>query len=224
MIYYNYILFDPRNNEPFYVGKGKGNRYAVHFIEAIRREKSNKKLENKIRSIYKKTGLRPMILIINKTNNEQLSFMAERELILKYRMEVYDLGNITDGGEGISGLKHSEETRNKIKSKRALQIITEETRQKMRDNSFRKGKKPANAGKQLSEETKKKISDATKGRKLTEEEVQIRKINAKKYWDNNPDRKELLKTRDTSYMKTEKYKKACREARKRYLTRVKNDN
>lgn len=65
------------------------------------------------------------------------------------------------------GVPRSEETRAKIRAKRALQVITEETRNKM--SATKKGKKPtqaaikktriANTGSKRSDETKKRLSE-----------------------------------------------------------------
>ena len=32
--YYVYKLIDPRNNQPFYIGKGEGLRTSIHLYEA----------------------------------------------------------------------------------------------------------------------------------------------------------------------------------------------
>ena len=82
--------------------------------------------------------------------------------------------NITSGGEGANGLKHSEETRKKIsealKGKLAGENhymygkhLTEETRKKLSE-----------AGKDriVSEETRKKLSEANKGKIVSEESRQ----------------------------------------------------
>lgn len=164
--FYNYILFDPRNNEPFYVGKGSGNRYNDHFAQTMRCSKNNKKLENKIKKIHQETGLKPMILIINKTTDEQLSFMAEKELILKYRMDGYDLCNLTDGGEGFSGRTHTTKSKIKMSVKLTGKKHTDEAKRKIGEASI--GNK-YNIGRKASEETKKKMSDVKKGKKHSEE-------------------------------------------------------
>ena len=36
--YYVYMLIDPRNDQPFYVGKGQGNRVFQHVIDAKTRK------------------------------------------------------------------------------------------------------------------------------------------------------------------------------------------
>jgi len=80
--------------------------------------------------------------IIEECEDEILS---EREIlwIKKYRELGKNLYNFTDGGEGMSGWKHSEETKKKM-------------------SEARKGKSP-------SEEHKKKISESLKGRKVPKE-------------------------------------------------------
>ena len=98
---------------------------------------------------------------------------VERRLILKeglteeeaHRHEVYlisvlgrkDKGtgilrNLTDGGEGVTGLKHSIITRNKIKVKRQKQIFTPEVIA-LRNKSISEGRK----GVEVSYENKKKV-------------------------------------------------------------------
>ena len=40
---YVYLLIDPANNEPFYVGKGKNNRVFAHINQEIEEETENLK-------------------------------------------------------------------------------------------------------------------------------------------------------------------------------------
>lgn len=56
--FYTYIYIDPRNGEPFYVGKGKGDRF--------RDSHENKQFNGRLR-ILKEQGLKPDIEIINTT-------------------------------------------------------------------------------------------------------------------------------------------------------------
>ena len=70
------------------------------------------------------------------------------------------LRNLTDGGEGTSGLIHSEETRRQRSETMRGRTLAEETRRKLSE---------ANRGKKLSEETRRKMSKARLGKPRGEE-------------------------------------------------------
>jgi len=70
---------DPRNNEPFYIGKGVGNRIFDHEKCAIKSKSSNLKLD-RIREI-KLRGDNIKILIIRHGIDEQTAFEIEAALI-----------------------------------------------------------------------------------------------------------------------------------------------
>jgi len=92
--FYIYIHFRQDNLQPFYVGKGKGKRFL-----------SNKSRNKYWKHIVNKYGYFPQIMENNLT--EEQAF--ERE---KFYIEVLgreNLCNLTDGGDGTSGFKHSEE-------------------------------------------------------------------------------------------------------------------
>jgi hypothetical protein len=103
--FYVYGLFDPKKNEPYYIGKGKGRRYISHFeSNRLKKEKSSLKVKISLKIINE--GSLPIcnILFNNLTENE--AFSKERELIAKYgRIDKGNgcLANHTDGGEGVSG-------------------------------------------------------------------------------------------------------------------------
>lgn len=97
--YYVYEWIRLDTNEPFYVGKGKENR-------AYKLTRGNNKHFN---SIVKRIPTAVHILHGNLTEEEALEY--EIWYIYKYRDEIgYDLVNNTDGGEGVSGFKHSAKT------------------------------------------------------------------------------------------------------------------
>lgn len=121
--FYVYIYLDPRKPgqyiygsyefkyEPFYIGKGKYERYKK--INCGR----NKYFKNKIKKINE-SELEPIILKIKENLNEQQSFILECELIkLIGRKDLKNgsLVNMTDGGEGSSGYKHKKESLEKLK-------------------------------------------------------------------------------------------------------------
>jgi hypothetical protein len=147
MIFYTYIWKNPlKNNEPFYVGKGKDDRAYVM-------KEKNQHFTNTVNRI-KKAGLEPIIEFLCKDVDEELAFLVEVEAIAKYGRRDLKTGcltNQTNGGEGtaghigswrgkkqsaehcanknaaLRGFKHSDESRALIKSKRALQVTSAET-------------------------------------------------------------------------------------------------
>lgn len=176
MKYYCYILIDPRNTEPFYVGKGHGKRSDTHYNLSIKKTHYNPKLQNKILKIYKVTGDKPIVKKLDyQLEDEGVMLVLERMLIWYYRNEGYDLCNMTDGGDGL--INPSKETRNKMSLSHIGKKHSEEQKQKIgisqlgKVNSretidkIRKG----NIGKKRSDETKQKIRDVNIGKKHSEE-------------------------------------------------------
>jgi len=118
--FYVYMLIDPRNNLPFYIGKGqiidKYNRKYRRFKDHLSDKKGNNKFKinviNKILEENKEVGFN----IVQDNLNELESFEIEKQLILKYGLRINNEGiltNLTMGGEGSSGYKHTDETKNK---------------------------------------------------------------------------------------------------------------
>ena len=129
-MYYTYLWLR-EDGTPYYVGKGKGKR------GYIKRSHTFSPPKDLVR------------IVTQDFETEEDAFFAEKFLICAYGRE--DLGtgcllNLTEGGEGASGYKQSEET----KIKRALSL---------------KGK---TLGRKHTEETRKKMSDSHTGVKLSE--------------------------------------------------------
>lgn len=164
--FYVYALYDPRTNIPFYVGKGKGRRCYDHNSENDK--KPNPKKRELINAIQA-DGFILTVKFIEKDLEENEAFMVETAWIRNLgRMDenAGPLFNLTNGGEGTSGYKHSEKTKQKMRERMTGHIVSKETRQKLSQVS--KGNKSW-AGKTHSEETKRKQSAALKGRVLSEE-------------------------------------------------------
>lgn len=143
--FYVYQYIDPRDNMPFYIGKGKGRRKNSHLGEnGSKQRRSNWDKIRRIKDI-RNAGLQPIVDIISDGLSEDEAFALEIEMIEKYgrRLEGGILTNICTGGHGRTGMKHTEEARRKIAEK--------------------------NTGKQHSEETKKRISEAKKGKTHSDE-------------------------------------------------------
>ncbi len=123
-IFYVYVIFR-LNGVPCYVGKGKGYRWAIHdrmyYWDNIH-----------LSRIVAKYGPLPRVKI-RENLTESEAFAIEMALI-KVLGRVCDGGvlvNETLGGEGISGLKHSEESKKKISAARVGKKKSSETRQNM---------------------------------------------------------------------------------------------
>lgn len=132
-----------KQGTPYYIGKGTGNRAYVKHFAPVPKDHS-------------------YIIFIKQNLTEQQAHELEIELITKYGRK--DLGtgilhNRTNGGEGISN--PSVATREKLAY--AKRNESAETRLKRSQAAKNRKRTP------LSEETKRKISEANLGRKRTTE-------------------------------------------------------
>ena len=150
---YEHIRLD--SNAVFYVGKGKGRR----CFDEKRRNQHWKR-------VVQKAGGFDVRIVVDKID-EELSFFVEQELISKLKLQGFTLANITNGGEGASGYKHTEEARKGFSQTmtRTMRTYRHIVREKQlgQNNSAKKagvGDKISKAltGRKLSEETKRKIS------------------------------------------------------------------
>lgn len=127
-MYYIYIYLDPLkpgnyiyddllfNYEPFYVGRGKNNRYKVHTQKYKLNLKSKKNL--KINNILE-NNLNPIIYFYSTGITFENSLILEKEIISKIGREKLNNGpltNLTSGGQGVLGLILSNESINKMKN------------------------------------------------------------------------------------------------------------
>jgi len=146
-----YFLVDPRTNEIRYVGKtnqklearitshmrDKENSYKVHWLNQLKAE-----------------GLRPRGEILCYVNDDECWKEKEIYWIAEMKRMGARLTNNTIGGDGVSGVtgeskkrmlatwkgrKHSPETIEKLKAARAKRVTSEETRRKM--SQSQKGRK-----------------------------------------------------------------------------------
>jgi hypothetical protein len=136
MTHFVYSHIRPDTEQIFYIGKGTSRR----VDSALGRSQYWNNVVNKANG-FKST-------ILAKCDDESIALGYEKILIKKLREEGIKLCNITNGGEGVSGYKHSAEALEKIK-KNSL------------GNKSRTGQK-------LSDVQKQKMSASLKGRKHTE--------------------------------------------------------
>ena len=173
--FYVYVILDPRkpgsfqyrdsqifNYEPFYIGKGKGRRCWDHLGQIKGAKKETTFKANKIRKIFRESGLEPIIIKLEENLFEDAAFELEKLLIKqigRFDQGRGPLTNLTDGGDGPLASSFSEVTRKKMsrpgeKNPMFGRRRTEEVRKKLRD---------FNLGKRSSEETKKKMSISQSG-------------------------------------------------------------
>ncbi len=136
-----YTLSDPITFEVRYVGITTNTleyRYKRHFYD----KKNYKK--NKWFKQLKSKSMMPIIEEIDVVDFDGWQFW-EKWYISLFKTFGFDLVNLTEGGEGMFGYKHTEATKLKIKEKRKMQIFTEDTRKKLSKvrigNSYALGKK-----------------------------------------------------------------------------------
>ena len=143
--FYIYFHINPLKNEIFYVGKGKGKRA---FEKGSRRS-------DYWNRVVKKYGY--IVDIIEEDLSEQEAF--EREIFYINKIGRKDLGlgpliNMTNGGDGNSGLIFTEKHKLKLSESHKGNLHSDETKRKMSEIK-----------KNISDETKRKMSEAQKGNK-----------------------------------------------------------
>lgn len=129
MKYFVYQLRDPRESEPFYIGKGTSDRPREHFRPCSLREVSHK--TNKIKSVLN-SGLEVLIEMVSVGLTEEEALRREVWCIKLWGRR--DLGegpltNQTDGGDGLFNI--SEESRKKMSLSHTGKKLTEETKRRM---------------------------------------------------------------------------------------------
>lgn len=171
--FYVYAYLDPRKKdnfvyekyrfdyEPFYIGKGNGKRLNEHLRKSQLKENTLK--NKKIKKILNE-GLNPIIIKISSNLFEVDAFELEIKLIKtigRLDLKTGPLANLTNGGDGISGLIKTKKHRSRLSSSLKGIKRSEETRKKISLSLI--GKPGRNTGNTHSEKTKNKISETKKG-------------------------------------------------------------
>lgn len=123
-MFYVYQLRIEDQDKPFYVGKGQGQRAYYHLKADCINNDSNR---HKVHTILKahRDGKEVLVEILQRNMTEQEALNKEIELIALYGRRDTKTGcltNLTDGGDGVSGMVHTEESR-KLASQRVREYI-----------------------------------------------------------------------------------------------------
>lgn len=117
--FYAYIHCRP-DGRPFYVGKGCDGR----AFKMIRRNSYHN-------NIVAKYGSENILVGILTCSSEDISFELEKGIIKCLRRSGIKLANMTEGGEGVSGYKHSEDVKIRLRKLTTGRRHTEDWKKSM---------------------------------------------------------------------------------------------
>ena len=174
MEFYTYAHSKP-DGTIFYIGKGQNKR----AYDLIKRNVYWKRVAEKYGT--------PTVEILAKWKTEKEALDHEVLLISCFKDMGYKLTNLTDGGEGSTGYKHSQESIEKISNGKKIshnkywlgKPRPQETKDKI-------SKALMGVGRPHTEESKQKISLAHKGKKQGSPSLETRKklsLATKKSWE-----------------------------------------
>jgi hypothetical protein len=151
--FYVYCIFRPWNLEPCYIGKGSGYRTKQHFRSLERHPNPHL-----VAIIKRAEGAEVPCVIMHDGLDEATAFEYEKAFIAAIGRSDLGLGplcNMTDGGEGCSGRRHTPE---------ACLKIAESHRGKKRSPEAVANMRAAQKGRIITPEARKKISASLTGR------------------------------------------------------------
>jgi hypothetical protein len=156
-IFYVYEHWRPDESVIFYVGKGQKRR-------AWDTHRGRNPWHKFIVAKLKRLGLKHEVRIVHKEMTETAALAKERELIAHWRALGADLVNLTDGGEGPSGLKHTEEWKQALSKRMTGYKHSAESRAKMSAAAMGNTK---GLGKKKPQHVIDKVAAANRGKKRT---------------------------------------------------------
>ena len=174
-----YTLSCPITNQIRYVGQ---TSKTIEFrLKRHLTEKGNCRRINWFKSLKNK-NLLPIIEIIDVVDSNDDWRFWEQYYISLFKSWNFNLVNMTDGGDGIIGFKHSEATKLEFSKKRKGRKLTKEWRENIiKNKADTSGEKNGMYGKKHSDEHKKRVSEKLIGRTFSDESLlKLRKSNGTK--------------------------------------------
>jgi hypothetical protein len=156
-LFYVYEHIRNDTNEIFYVGKGSGDR-------CYKKIGRNQHWHN----IVNFAGFNVRKIAEDISEESALAFEVER--IKELREQGIPLVNYTDGGDGVSGYKHTDEARAKMSEKKTgvkLEPFSEEHKQKMSKAAM--GINNPMYGKEITDEHRARLVASAKAKEFTDE-------------------------------------------------------
>lgn len=159
LMHYVYGLIDPRNNQVFYIGKGKDDRALSHFTEHALKKEGNTRKSAKIKKL-KELGHQPMIeFYAQNIEDESVAYQIESALIKKYgRVGYEENGILTNICEDNRPPNHKGKTYEQIYGDKAEEQRKHRHELQLKAGGWFKGHKHT-------EESRKKISNKVAGEK-----------------------------------------------------------
>lgn len=156
--FYVYIHKTP-DGKPFYVGKGNGKRAYNFYCRSTWHK-----------NIVAKHGRANILIEIINCFNESQAFDLEKIYIKQFKNDGICLVNLTDGGEGSSGYKPTDQTKQKLKKTPEQRAVLSELAKGRKQSEETKLKKKASmTGLKRSDEFKEKQRQNALGKKHSEE-------------------------------------------------------
>jgi len=199
-IYYVYQLIDPNTDQPFYIGKGKGDRALSHLTP--NKKTNNPRKDAKIAEI-RSCGHEPKIIYLFENLMDTEAYVKEEELIKTLGRIGYDENGILTniklnakppsqkGKKRVFSEEHKKKLSAKLKGKKKTTPPWNKGLTKDSDNRIKEGAKNRSivgnlhqVGQQYSDDRVQKIKEKLTGRTMTDTQIEKMSVAKKgKTWE-----------------------------------------